>query len=230
MQKDQTSFVVLCWFLVPISELTRAKFDRITDWINQMRPPTTADVGRVSFRAVDVPVEIYSSQEKWTLILSHQDTWLPTVISAEKNNLYLFRFLFLSSYFIYCSCEHTCAGTPLLLKSPRNTDAKSTRGSRKALIKGTVLWNIFCSLYHLLIEPKRGDADVVPQARVESVTSLWFLKLIVFLNNCTMKSSEVDCLLDICYTWFFRSSLSYDICIIDPCCWLMIVFLNYFLR
>lgn len=36
--------------LISIFESARAKFDRITDWINQMKPPRAADVGRASLR------------------------------------------------------------------------------------------------------------------------------------------------------------------------------------
>lgn len=67
-------------------------------------------------------------------LLSHQNTWLPPRLCSysPKNNYYFFFFIF----FPYCSCEQACAGTPLLLKSPRMR-RKSIRGSRKALIEGT---------------------------------------------------------------------------------------------
>lgn len=58
---------------------------------------------------------------------------------------------FLFPFFILL-CEHTCAGTPLLLKSLRNTDAKSTRGSRKALIKGTQFYGIYSVLFIISLD------------------------------------------------------------------------------
>lgn len=87
-----------------------------------------------------------------------------------KKIIYLFRFLFLSPY---CSCEHICAGTPLLLKSPRNTDAKSTRGSRKALIKGTQFYGTYSVLFTISLPLYRIVVTLTSfQVRVESVTSL----------------------------------------------------------
>lgn len=181
--------------------LTRAKFDRITAWINQ-----TADGGRCrsNFVLIDVSVDIYFFQEKWTLVSSHQDIWLSAVIRRKKI-IYL---LFFLSFFILLVRTHLHRYTFIAKITAIYRCKKHSRISKGANQRNSVLWNAFCSLYHLFaFLSQRDDADVVPW--VGSVTFLWLLKLIVFLNNCTIKSSEVDCLLDICYNAIF---LEFQVC------------------
>lgn len=137
-------------------------------------------------------------QEKWTLVSSHQDIWLHAVIRRKKI-IYL---LFFLSFFILLVRTHLRRYTFIAKITAIYRCKKHSRISKGANQRNSVLWNASRSLYHLFaFLSQRDDAYVVPW--VESVTFLWLLKLIVFLNNCTIKSSEVDCLLDICYTRFF---------------------------
>lgn len=143
----------------------RAKFDRIIAWINQMRPPATVDVGRVSFW-LTFPSKYISFGKVDPRLISG---YMAVCGYPPKKIIYL---LFFLSFFILLVRTHLRRYTFIAKITAKYRCKKHSRISKGANQRNSVLWNVFYSLYHLFASlSKRNDADVVPQARVESVTS-----------------------------------------------------------
>jgi len=82
---------------------------------------------------------LFFFREKWTLVISwgiRMAIFISLRNYSLKNNLHL-PFTLLSSFAFIIHANMLCAGTPLLLKSPRIPRNAGSRGSRKALIEGT---------------------------------------------------------------------------------------------
>lgn len=135
--------------------------------------------------------------------LSHQDTWLPAVIRRKK--IISLPLSLSPSFFILFVRTHLRRYIFIAKIITKYRREKHSRISKGANQRNSVLWNLFCPLYHLFASLSSRNAAMLTltsfhKRELKALSSLCFLKLIVFLNNCTIKSSEVDCLLVICYT------------------------------
>lgn len=129
---------------------------------------------------------LYLFREKWTLIISSGYIWLPPLVLVTRRKI---NFPYLSFFVPAAPCEQTCTCTPLLLKSPR-APTKHSRISKGANRRNSVLLNLFPlpSLFSSLPRFRNATTLMLTSSHKhkfnESVMSLQFLKLIVFLNNC----------------------------------------------
>lgn len=195
----------------------RTKFDRITDWINQMRAPGSDDRCRIEFRsAVDI---IPRFREKWTLIISdgciHLFIYLffYSLITCWKiiclsSILYTLLYILCISLFmrtdlcvvqvhLYCWNHHEC----------RRGD---TRGSGKTIVFEETQFFEILSFRSFLCRPlfesagcddRYGRFIVFKRELNGRVFRLCaFLKLIVFVNYI-ITCSEIDCHSVTRYTW-----------------------------
>lgn len=122
-----------------------------------MRPPAAADVDRVSFRAIDVLVEIYLFREKWTLVSSGY----MAACSYPPKKIISLPLSLSPSFFILFVRTHLRRYTFIAKIITKYRREKHSRISKGANQRNSVLWNLFCSLYHLFASLSSRNAAML---------------------------------------------------------------------
>lgn len=164
---------------VSIFELARAKSDRITDWINQMKsPPPAADVDRVSHsrshRRILADITFVSGKMD-PYIISSGYTWLPPLIFLSLS-LVVTRRKINSPYLSIlspCWCERDLHRYTFIAKITAERRQNTPRISKGVNRRNSVLSNLFSLPTLRLFIVARNATTLTLWRRPTSVSSIW---------------------------------------------------------